>query len=88
MTRQGGRLALAAWHLALDGQAPQTVRLVLRTPPAGLTTLRRWTVDAEHSRLGGQLDEVAPITGSLVDGAWTATLTLTPNSVTLLTWEP
>jgi beta-xylosidase len=87
-TRQGDRLALLVWHLAPEGQGPQATRLILADPPAGLTALRRWTVDAAHSPLGGELAEVAPVTGALADGAWVATLTLAPDSVTLLTWEP
>jgi xylan 1,4-beta-xylosidase len=89
VTRQDNRVALLIWRLAPVGQAAQPVRLTLRHPPAHVTSLRRWTVDATHSRLGGTLEEVAPVTGALAaDGTWTATLTLTPDSVNLLTWEP
>jgi beta-xylosidase len=87
-TRQEGRLALLIWRLSPESQEAQTVRLALKGAPAGLTHLRRWTVDAGHSRLGGQLDEDTPVAGSLVDGVWTASVTLSSNSVTLLTWEP
>ena len=87
-TRQDGRVALLIWRLSPESQEAQTVRLALKGAPAGLTSLRRWTIDADHSRLGGQLEENSPIVGTLADGAWTATLSLSPNSVTLLTWEP
>jgi xylan 1,4-beta-xylosidase len=88
VTRHEGRLALLIWRLAPENPGAQTARLVLKNPPAGLTSLRRWMVDADHSKVGGALEEVAPVVGAVVDGAWTTTLTLSPNSVTLLTWEP
>lgn len=88
VTRAGDRLALLVWRLAADDEGAQVARLSLAQPPAGMTTLRRWTIDATTSRLGGELEEVSPVTGTRAGNTWTLTLALAPNSVTLLTWEP
>jgi xylan 1,4-beta-xylosidase len=88
VTRQEDRLALVVWSLALEPRGPQAVRLTLQHPPPGLTALRRWSIDADHGRLGEAMPEVAPVTGQPTPDGWTASLTLAPNSVTLLTWEP
>jgi xylan 1,4-beta-xylosidase len=87
-TRAGDRVALLAWYLAPEGQGAQAVRLALDQPPAGLASLRRWTVDATTSPLGGELQEVAGLTGMRTGERWIAPLTMQPNSVVLLTWEP
>lgn len=88
-TRQGDRLALLVWSLAPPDQAaPIALSLSLTRPPAGLTTLRRWSIGATHSRLGGQLEEIEPLRGTAGSDTWRATLMVEPASVTLLTWEP
>lgn len=84
-TRQGEQIALVIWYLANEGQGNAPVQLTLRGAPSSLSRVRRWTVDATHSLLGGELEEVGELQGSYgADGSWRATLTLTPHSVTLL----